>query len=155
MSETPPPYANYPRTTSSSAAQLQALMDGYYGMGKTFALNFVLVIALRVAGFFMGPGIFFIGLLAVSVLMGFVTYPLNKQIGYGANWSPAQPIVASVLMGLNTICCGIFGYAVMQTIAANHIKKYGIKAGFFGLKKKEIKQKILDLQAAESSAPQF
>lgn len=160
MSETPPPYANYPRTMSAygSAARLQSLSDGYFGLSKVFVINIVLALIIRLATTFSAPStvsgvLGLVGAIVVgtTILIGFLTYGPNKKIGEGAGWSPAQPVIASILMGLNSaLCCGIIGYVVMQTIASNHIKKYGIKTGFFGLKKKDVAQKISELQDRKS-----
>lgn len=157
MSEVPPPYAQYPRSTPNygSLPQLRSLVDGYFGLSRVFAINIALAFAMRLASMFGGLAVLGLFALAVGLAVGFLTYGPNKQIGYGANWSPAQPIVASVLMGINSaLCCGIIGYAIMQTIAANHMKRYGIKMGFFASKKK-VEDQVAALEAQGVSGPQI
>lgn len=162
MSELPPEFAQYPRGTAptGSLPQLRNLVDGYFGLSRVFGINILLVCVERVVAILdkeasAGGSLAFVGgfALIVGLVVGFLSYGPNKQIGNGANWSPAQPIVASVLMGINSaLCCGIVGYAVMQTIAANHLKRYGIKMGFFASKKK-IESQIAALEAQGLSGP--
>lgn len=85
-------------------------------------------------------------LLGVGLVVGFATYPQNKKIGYGCGWAPSWPVVASVLMGLNSaLCCGIIGYIVMQQFAAQEMKKYGLKTGFGGVRKREVVALVAEL----------
>lgn len=155
MSETPP-FANYPRTAAAygSSAALQSLSDGYFGLSKVFGINIVIVVATNLAARSgsVPLGILALILLAISVTIGFLTYGPNKKIGEGAGWSPAQPVIASVLMGINSaLCCGVIGYSVMQSIATNHMKRYGVKGGMFGLKKGDVQGFVRDLEAREQS----
>ncbi len=161
MAEIPPPsgpppnYAAYPRDAGyGTAAQLRLLADGYFGLNKIFVINIVLVFALRFSILsIQGPSVLAvagIGLVIIGLVVGFGTYPYNKKIGEGANWGQGMPLVASILMGFNSaLCCGIIGYIVVQMLAAQEIKKYGIKTGFFGLKKSEIEAKISQLQSSQ------
>ncbi|MFI5386850.1 MAG: hypothetical protein ACHQ50_12115 [Fimbriimonadales bacterium] len=92
--------------------------------------------------------------LFVGIVIGFCTYPYNKKIGFGCDWSPASPIVASMLMGLNSaLCCGIIGYIVMQQIAATEMKKYGLKTGFGGIRKKHVAAVVAQLRANAQPVP--
>ena len=158
MSEIPPQYANYPRNANpfGSAAQLQSLYNGYRRYGWMFLLNILLSVLI-----FVGAALTqneFAVLLAyplTATVIGFLVHPLNKLIGFGANWPASKILTASILMGINAVTCGIVGYIVMQQIAVNNIKRYGLKSGFFGLKKREVQQKILDLEAAETGGPRF
>lgn len=158
MSEVPPPYANYPRNAApyGSAAQLQSLYDGYRKYGWLFLLNIVVFYAiLAIALITRSDLAILLSFPLTATIMGFACHPMNLKIGYGAGWPPSQVVVASVLMGINSVTCGIIGYIVMQSIAMNHIKRYGLKSGFFGLKKREVKQRILDLEAAEVGGPGY
>jgi hypothetical protein len=166
MSENPPgigpplQYSNYPRGQGvyGSPERLQALSDGYFGLNLVFGLNVVLVIAARAAQLTVASSstvdpatmllVICVSLGVIGFAVGFCTYPFNKKIGYGCGWSPAGPVIASVLMGLNSaFCCGIIGYVVVQQIAGQEIKRYGIKTGFFGLRKKEIAAVIASMRA--------
>jgi hypothetical protein len=159
--EPPPQYAAYPRqgmANYGTADKLRALADGYYGLNKVFLLNIALVLANRAvsAGVKTVEAAMMVlvgSVLVVGLIIGFATYPSNKKIGYGANWSPGMPIVASVLMALNSaLCCGIIGYVVVQSIAAKEMSKYGLKAGLFGgLKKPDVERTIAQFQAQEAA----
>ena len=71
---------------------------------------------------------------AVVLLVAGCTFPYNRKIGIGKGWPVGNAILASVLMGLNSaLCCGVVGYVVMQMIASNEMKRYGLKSGFLGL----------------------
>lgn len=157
VSETPPPYAQYPRgvePAAGSAAQLQSLMEGYYTYSWLFLANIVVsLIVFFGLGASRIPYAVLAGYVIVPLIFGFGTYPSNKKIGYGANWSPAQPVIASVLMGINSVTCGIVGYAVMQSIAINHIKRFGVRSGCLGMRKKAIRDRIAELESAEGSMP--
>jgi hypothetical protein len=154
---TPPPqqFAQYPRGNDvyGSSEKLQNLMDGYFGLNWVFLVNVVLSLISRGLGAVAkNPE------QALVMLLGFVvvvfaviagmSYPQNKKIGIGMGWPPANSVIASILMGLNSVvCCGIIGFIVMQSIAANEMKRYGITGGIFGLKKSVIQAKIAELQA--------
>lgn len=165
--EAPPPqYAAYPRgegiPMNGSAEKLQALADGYFGLNTVFIINIVLAIGTRaltaapVATMEEVIGRFAIVVLAMLAIIGFLTYPHNKKIAFGKNWSNGAAILASVLMGLNSaLCCGIIGYVVMQTIAMGEIKNYGLKGGFLGLKKKDIQARIDQIRAQQPPMQPF
>lgn len=157
MSEMPPPFAEYPRNTPAygSVAQLRSLAEGYFGLSRVFAINIGIVIATNLLSRSGSLSLALIGLilLGVGVLIAILTYGPNKKIGEGAGWSPAQPVIASILMGINSaLCCGIIGYAVMQSIAANHMKPYGIKLGAFASKKK-VDEQIAAFEAQRGVGP--
>lgn len=154
MSEIPPGYANYPRNTPlyGSAVQLQSLYDAYRRYGWIFVANIFLGFGIAFgAGMTGEPALVWLSYLVIATIFGFLTYPLNKKIGFGANWSNGQVIGATIAMAFNSVCCGIVGYIVMQQIAANHIKRYGIKSGFFGIKKTAVQQKVAELEEMERS----
>ncbi len=151
-------YAAYPRnwaTQYGSAERLEAVADGYFGLNKVFGINIVLVLGTNVAlrTSFTWP-LYFGAVLLIGLVIGFATYPQNKKIGFGCNWNPATVIIASVLMGLNSaLCCGIIGYVVVQQVAANEMKKYGIKGGFGGIKKSLVQAKVQQMQMESAPPP--
>jgi len=157
FSAPPPEYAGYTRGGGSDPNQLQALADGYFGLNQVFLINVVMVIAINVAtrSIFSWP--LFIGcVVVVFAVITALTLPKNKLIGEGLGWGPNGPMIASILMGLNSaLCCGIIGYAVVQNMAAKKMKEFGITGGTFGIKKNLVYARIEQLRAQQSmpSAP--
>lgn len=169
MSDVPPPpiqpqYAAYPRGQMAlygSPDKLRALADGYFGLNTVFVLNIVLAIGINVAARSATTQdnwmvITLGGIVLMGLLVGFLTFPHNKKIAYGANWSPLGPVLASVLMALNSmLCCGIIGYVVVQQLAANEMKKYGIKVSFLGFTKKKIYEQAALLEQEQARVGQL
>jgi hypothetical protein len=162
--EPPPQYAAYPRASASvygSADKLRALAKGYFGLNSVFLVNFLMALASQLLLPLAGPSMFwtaFCGyVVLVGLIVGFATYPFNKKIGYGANWSSGMPVVASTLMALNSaFCCGIVGYVVVQHLAAREMKKYGVRMAVFGgIKKKEIERIAADMEMRERTPASF
>ena len=160
MPDIPPPnqYASYPRSHSQStygtAEQLKALGDGYFGLYKVFIVNIVLNIAsniaLRAGGFFAFLVCAIVSAVAVTVL----SLPENKKITFGQGKPDSKAMVASVLTGLTFfICCGAIGYAVMQSAALKEMKKYGLKPGLWGLRKKDYLAIVDNWNHAASTPP--
>ena len=152
VSETPPPYAQYPRGVEpgyGSATALRSLFDGYNGLSRAFLINIAMVIPINLLARAGAISLPLVGLLAIVVfaVIFAVTLGPNKKIGEGAGWVPAQPLIASS----SALCCGIIGYVVMQTIAANHIKKFGLRR----VKKSEVQAKIAELESAGTGIPRF
>ncbi|MGV3613757.1 MAG: hypothetical protein ACO1SV_00360 [Fimbriimonas sp.] len=161
MSEsTPPPpnYVAYPRPDHSggegSAARLEALGKGYFGLNWAFLANIVLAIGMQALSFVWEWG-WLVAIPVVFTVVVLLTLPRNKEIGFGMGWKPSSAIVASVLMGLNSVlCCGIIGYIVMQNIAASEMKrKYGLRGGFLGIKKATVAEAVARLRQAEAGVP--
>jgi hypothetical protein len=158
----PPPsdqFANYPRSGGVQASTLRALADGYFGLSTAFGINVVLN--------FAGRGL--TGVVpdsrevAILVLVGyvlfmfaiifFVTLPHNKKVGEGLGWSPSGPMVASLLMALNSaICCGAIGYAVVQSMVGKKLKEAGVPRGTFGYKKADV-YAFIDQLAMQNQGP--
>lgn len=161
-------YAQYYRSQGlvyqGSPDMLQALADGYFGLNLAFVANVVLALGARFALPMLvtsaSPGdstavfVFFGGLFLLFVLIVFITYPYNKKIGYGKGWAPSAAVLASLLMGLNSaLCCGIAGYIVMQQIAYQEMKKYGVPVKFLGLQKRDV-QNVIDALRQQQQQPQ-
>ncbi|MBC8066340.1 MAG: hypothetical protein H7Y17_16030 [Chlorobia bacterium] len=159
---TPPPegYVAYPRgpqaTTYGSADQLQALVEGYYGLNYVFILNVVLAMGGRLVGLSVDSPQGALAMLAgyfivLFVVVGACSFPYNRKIAFGKGWGDGNAILASLLTALfSWLCCGIFGYIVMQQIAMSEMKKYGLKAGL-GLRKKDAMALVEQLRAQEST----
>lgn len=160
----PEQYAAYPRGAQAamygSSDRLLALYEGYAGLNYVFLLNVLLAIggrALTLAPIWNGSspesvlifyGVYFIVLFAA---VGACSYPYNKKIGFGKDWPASNAIIASVLTALFAwLCCGLIGYGVMQQIAMNEMKKYGLKGGL-GLRKKEVMARVEEIRAQEAT----
>ncbi len=158
--EPTPPFAPYFRpdeTTYGSVERLQSLSDGYFGLNWVFALNVVMSIAFN-AIVRTSPnieGVVIIGgLILIFAVITAATFPSNKKIGVGMGWDSSKPVIASLLMGLNSaLCCGIIGYIIVQSIAAKEMKKYGIAGGAFGIKKSLVKAKLEAMRANPTPTP--
>ncbi len=144
MSDAPKPqFVAYPRPDSvaeyGTAEKLEALGQAYFAMSYVFAVNVVLVIACRVMiAAFSWVG-FFAGMIVMSVGISALSLTPNRKIAFGKGWPDSKAMLASVLIGLNSaLCCGVIGFMVMQAIAAKEIRRYGVNAGAFGIRKKDI-----------------
>src|SRR5579862_9475221 len=143
----PPPYG--------TADKLEALAKSYYAISWVFVANLFafwgIVFGMgAIAALILGPdvstpkGSTVMGVMIIAtygiILLGFSIgpYPLYKRVGFGMGWSKNGPIVCSVLMGINSILCGIIGYVVLQQLVFAEMKKYGVRGGFFGTRKKDI-----------------
>jgi len=161
----PPQYAAYPRGAGAgqygTADKLQALSDGYFGLNIIFLINIVLSLGSRFSGVTAKTPSEALGILAgyalvVGLVVGFGSYHNNKKIAFGADWKPGMAVLASVLMALNSVfCCGIIGYVIVQNLAFQEMKKYGLKGGFFGVKKSEIAAKVAEMRATPQPPPNF
>jgi len=156
MQQPPPPgFAEYPRGGwQPSYQELKDLSDGYFGLSRAFIINVVLALGVRLAGT-ANPrleedlGLISVTVLVIAVIVFFATLGPNRKLGAGLGWKPSGPILASVLVGLNSaLCCGIIGYLVLQGMAMKRIKQYGIKTGLFGLRKQDIQARLEELRAA-------
>lgn len=140
---------------SLHADKLQALANGYFGLNLVFVLNIVLALGLNaLVGLSRSGEIAFLALVGGAVFVFLViagcTFPYNRKIAFGMGWAPGIAVLASLLMGLNSaLCCGIIGYVVMQQIAFVEIKKYGVRKGFFGVRKGDVAARISELRQAE------
>lgn len=159
MPDVPPPkYAAYPRgnnpSTYGTTDQLEALGQAYFG----YSWLFLGAIATSLAGFGIAfaTNIFpyFIQMPLVFLVVTFGSHGLNKKVAYGKNWSSGAPLAASLLMGLSAIlCCGIIGFVIIQTIALNEIKRYGIKTGTFTFTRKKFNAAVQERRNADIQEP--
>jgi len=158
MAEVPPPqnFVAYPRGNTpgsyGTVEQLEALGEAYFG----YNILFLGAIAVSVTGFFVGYTFrifpYFIQLPCVLLVVIFGSYSLNSKIAYGKNWPTGAALAASLLVGFNAVlCCGIIGFVVMQTIALNEIKKYGMPTGFLSFTNKKFKAFVANRRNADSS----
>ena len=148
----PPRYVAYPRSSDQygSADRLQALGEGYYGLNWVFLIN---ILASLVVYLFarLGWTGYFASLFVEVVLITVLIYRQNLKIAFGKGWSQSVGGVVSLLMGLSSaLCCGIFGYIIMQQIASSEMKRYGLKSGFLGVKRRNWQAAVEALRASAS-----
>ena len=156
--------SNYPREALlpayGAAEKLQALGDAYYGLNTLFLINVLLGVGVILTGGANSFGLFLVALAATVIIVGVVSLKYTKKLAFGMNWPPAAGWVCSILFGLGI--GGIITYIVLQMIAAQEIKRYGVKSGAFGMKKKEYRAALAvrrELEAAHpaqgAAAPRF
>lgn len=152
----PPQYAAYPRASAvpyGSPEKLKALGEGYYGLNWAFLINIVLGFVVNYTVSYGGIRYFLVLAPVLLLVIAAITYPSTKKIAFGMGWAPGYAILASLLIGLNAVlCCGIIGYIVMQMIASNEMKRYGLKPGMLGIRKRDWKAAIA---AMETAVPPF
>lgn len=142
-----------------SAEKLESLGSGYHGLNMVFVGNIIVAMAInalaQTSGDSLGAATIVLGLLvALGIGVAFATYPQNKKIGFGLGWQPSGAIIASILMGLNSaLCCGVIGYVVMQQLAGNRMKQYGLRTGFLGVKKADIAASVSELRQSPAGSP--
>ena len=146
------PYARPADMPYGTVEKLQALCNGYFGLNYVFIINVVLFFVQRAVLYFDPTALAF-GLATILMIpiIAFLTFPQNKLIGFGKDWSPSGPLIASILMGFNSaFCFGLLGYVVMQHIAFKEMKLYGIKGGSFSMRKDQVQAQIAAMRAARS-----
>jgi len=156
MSETPANPAPYyrGRQQTPESVQLRLLVEGYYGLCWIFLLNVVLAVG---HAFFMFvtrdpmtdknivPSIILLS--AMVAIVGYTSYGPNRKIGEGLGWPSGSAVIASVLVGLNSVlCAGILGYAIIQHMAFAGMIRFGVKGGFFGYRKSDMMKRIDELE---------
>lgn len=159
----PPVFAEYPRGPQGpgygSADQLQALSDSYFGLNYVFLVNVALALTSRALSLTVttveSALVYLLGsILVMGLVVALFSYRYNKKAAFGLNWQPSMAIVASILLALQSwLCCGAIGIIVMQQIITGEMKKYGIPAGFLGVKKTIVANAIAQLRAAEQNQP--
>jgi hypothetical protein len=150
-------YAQYYRQPSSGQVQygspekLKALAEGYFGLNWVFLANIVGVVLVNVLVMQANEPLVLVGaLMGLFLLVLVMTLSLTRRIAFGKGWQPGIGVLASFLMGFNSIvCCGIFGYVVMQQIAGQEIKRYGVKAGLLGFKKRDVEGTLAQMKSAQ------
>jgi cobalamin synthase len=160
---TPPPqFVQYPRGQNFSygtVEHLQAMGDGYFGLNGVFYVNVFLALGMRalISNQTLGPASIFVAVSVMLAVIGFLTLRFNKKIAFGKGWPEWSPVLCSVLMGINSaLCCGVVGYLVMQMIASQEMRRYGMTIGYLGLNKKDFNafvQKMREAQGGPTGAP--
>jgi hypothetical protein len=170
MSDTPPDgvrYARYHRPGDERLDPdlLQALSDGYFGLSYVFVANVLMVLPLQImmaaqptsrSGWLAKEAGIFFWLLVMCVAIGLLSYRPNRRIGEGMGWSPGQVVAASLLLGINgALCCGVLGYAIMQSIASRRMSSvYKVRLGLF-TGKRHVQKRIDELRAQRTPVAGF
>ncbi len=135
--------SNYPRPdlmqSHGSADKLQALGEGYFGLTKAFALNFLLIIATGVVNVATkGSPLVVLGMVGLTFLCaGICSYGPNKKIAFGLGQDPGFAILGSIVTALlYWFCFGAISYMIYQSMAIKRLRIMASRlAGFGGLKK--------------------
>ena len=154
-----PEYAAYPRGDTlppGSADQLKALRDGYFAVNLVFYVNVALILGLLWATdrfWERFRWVFPVGLAVLCLVIGSLSYSLlSKKIGYGANWNPGVAVLVALFMGMSSIgCCGLIGYVSLQSQAAAELRKYNLKSGVLGFRKKDVEALVAELRTQEDT----
>ena len=161
MSEIPPSdptppsqFVQYPRETIQlaygSIEKLEALGEGYFGLGYVFVLN-VFILVLMTALDMNHQKDFNVAVPLIILIIAVASYPYNVRIAFGKGWPVWKTLLASTLMGLNSaLCCGVVGYIIMQHIAMSEMYRYGLSGSMFGLRKKVFQVRVDALRAAQA-----
>lgn len=156
---TPPPvaYAAYPRVGDTNAygtsEKLIDLFKGYHGMSYTFLWAVVGQVAFFVGIAMLsskdveiyGALVMLIGIVGI-IFSIYTSVKACVRIGNASNMSRG----VSILLGVIAPFVGIIMIVIVQYIALEEIKRYGVKTGVFGgLKKKAVVECIEWLQQHE------
>lgn len=157
--QAPPTMASYPRAGQMSgiygtSEKLTRLYRGYHGLSYTFLfiiLAYCLFFATIVTYDQVSPIVgVLVGIATVaSVVAGFYfSIRSCKDIAFGCSWKE----VTGIILGIVVPFGGLIVYVVMQMLAINEIKNYGVSSGpFSGVKGRLVKAKIEELRSLESS----
>lgn len=169
MSETPPDgvrYARYRRPDEAVDPEpLQALADGYFGLSYVFVANILIMLPLGIlstahptsrSGWLALEFFGFLWLIILCTAIALLSYRPIRRIGEGMGWPPGVEVASSVLMGVNSVfCCGVLGYAIMQSIASRQMRSvYKVPLGLF-MSKRQVQKRIDELRAQQGTVAGF
>lgn len=169
MSDTPPDgvrYARYRRPDEAVDPEpLQALADGYFGLSYVFVANILIMLPLGIlstahptsrSGWLALEFFGFLWLIIMCTAIALLSYRPIRRIGEGMGWPPGVAVASSVLMGVNSVfCCGVLGYAIMQSIASRRMRSvYNVRLGLF-MSKRQVQKRIDELRALRAVEPSF
>jgi hypothetical protein len=167
MSDTPPDgvrYARYRRPDEAVDPEpLQALADGYFGLSYVFVANILIMLPLGIlstahptsrSGWLALEFFGFLWLIIMCTAIALLSYRPIRRIGEGMGWPPGVAVASSVLMGVNSVfCCGVLGYAIMQSIASRHMAQvYKLRIGLLTTRK-HVQRQIDELRAERLAEP--
>jgi hypothetical protein len=163
--EGPPQYVGYTRSNSSilQPEQIRALADAYRGFSWVFLIDFLTllitgfiagVVSVVLKGDFVSPIILFSPYVLTGIVVFFVSQGPSRQYAIGMGRNPSGAVVTSIVLGLQGwLCCGAFGYAILQGRLSKELKKCGLKAGFLGIPKADVEEVIAQMQAGIPAPP--
>lgn len=167
--ETPPGgFVDYPRGQSYGSGEAlrdvaKAYFGGYWIVGYTLLIGVLGAVAGFMIGFMtrdpntplLGSLVF--GIYAVLFIGNFlVAFRFTKLLARAKNKERSYAVLLAIGACLLSPCIfGLAGAAVVQQAAANELKKYGLRAGFMGVRKQDVEALAaqLDAQAAYPTPP--
>jgi len=162
----PPTYAHYPRPGSQQDPdKLMLLYKAYTGIYWLILSTIGIAIVTNVVAYaiVIGGGrdnVPLAGMVNLACLGAlfvgnfFVCYKYAKMLGEAKSKDAGYALGVALLATLFSPCCiGIGGCVVIQQIASNEFKLYGIPAGFMGVKKADIEAKVAALRQFRQSPP--
>jgi len=150
--EQPPQYVAYPRGHHGSSEKLIALADGYAGLSRVFAGYVLANVMLVIGGLLTTYSLSVLELFIIGFTIYFTKRPI-RQFGKELEWSERKILNVNALMGGNLFCCGIFGFGILQWIAARELTSYHLRLSFAGVPKDLLAAKVAELRQAESMLP--
>jgi hypothetical protein len=158
----PPQFAGYTRPgIGGNPELLLALCDSYFGFQWVFLGNVLVLVgisgavafAAQQAGMTMAS-VYLISYTITGIAVWFFSLKPAGQFAKGMGRPlSSRYLTASVLALQSWFCCGIVGYAIIQNKALTEMKKYGIRAGFFGVKRKDVVALVQQMQATQVVPP--
>jgi hypothetical protein len=159
MSEIPPrKFVAYPRENSfgtyGSVAKLEALGQAYFGLNLILGMNILSALLLSSVIRHASPVLARPCMVLLIAAVGILSYFPIKKIGMVLNWSQTKVIVASCLMGLNSlICFGIIAYNILVRTISYELNRYGIRKRTFGYDRSEFAAALEERRNSESMPP--
>ena len=129
--------ANYPRPVDSDDAdRLVLLGEGYAGLNAVFLANFLLgypANAIAYVGTYGAPTLVVATFVGLGLIVGPWSHRHLRKAGNALRWSSSCVLAISVALGATSVlCCGVFGFAVLQGILLRQLRREGVRFGFFG-----------------------
>ena len=152
--EQPVKYAAYPRGTKpyGSAEHLQAVAEVYFGLNTAGLVAFMCGLTWPLLGEAIGPlNMPFTAFCVVlaSTATGLIAYGSFRKLATIREWSLLTPILLAILVSLfSPFCIGFFVIALAQSWPTQQLRKYRLGTGFKGVNRKDVAQKVREMQEA-------
>ena len=157
-----PQFAGYTRPgIQGNPEMLLALKDSYFGFQWVFLGNVVILMGMSFGVAFLAQLmglpvslVYIVSYGATAILIGFLSLKPAGQYAIGLGREPSSRYITALVLALQSwFCCGIVGYAILQNRALTEMKKYGIRAGFLGVKSKDVEAVVAQMRAGPSAPP--